>query len=205
MKEELEKREKEKETLTQEKEALHEKLREQRNRLKEENNRLETIQAEVAACTSAVEEGKNEIIEILNSRATTKGKAQRFDAMMEQLDIRKAAVSQRILRLKTEEESLASEKSKAQSRYDSVTHTIASMNEECVRLDGEVQKLQEKLKDQSRQMENGQAAYHRESSRLESLKNLTERYDGYGNSIRRVMEQKSREPGIHGVVAAFFK
>ena len=123
-----------KETLTQEKEALHEKLREQRNRLKEENNRLETIQAEVAACTSAVEEGKNEIIEILNSRATTKGKAQRFDAMMEQLDIRKAAVSQRILRLKTEEESLASEKSKAQSRYDSVTHTIASMNEECVRL-----------------------------------------------------------------------
>ena len=65
MKEELEKREKEKETLTQEKEALHEKLREQRNRLKEENNRLETIQAEVAACTSAVEEGKNEIIEIL--------------------------------------------------------------------------------------------------------------------------------------------
>ena len=201
LKEELEKREKEKETLTQEKEALHEKLREQRNRLKEENNRLETIQAEVAACTSAVEEGKNEIIEILNSRATTKGKAQRFDAMMEQLDIRKAAVSQRILRLKTEEESLASEKSKAQSRYDSVTHTIASMNEECVRLDGEVQKLQEKLKDQSRQMENGQAAYHRESSRLESLKNLTERYDGYGNSIRRVMEQKSREPGIHGVVA----
>ena len=82
-----------------------------------------------------------------------------------------------------------------------MTHTIASMNEECVRLDGEVQKLQEKLKNQSRQMENGQAAYHRESSRLESLKNLTERYDGYGNSIRRVMEQKSREPGIHGVVA----
>ena len=30
-------------------------------------------------------------------------------------------------------------------------------------------------------------------SRLESLKNITERYDGYGNSIRRVMEQK--EPG----------
>ena len=50
-------------------------------------------------------------------------------------------------------------------------------------------------------MENGCGTYHRESSRLESLKNLTERYDGYGNSIRRVMEQKSREPGIHGVVA----
>ena len=30
---------------------------------------------------------------------------------------------------------------------------------------------------------------------------MTERYEGYGNSIRRVMEQKSREPGILGVVA----
>ena len=39
------------------------------------------------------------------------------------------------------------------------------------------------------------------SSKLESLKNLAERYEGYGNSIRRVMEQKSRIPGIHGVVA----
>ena len=50
-------------------------------------------------------------------------------------------------------------------------------------------------------MEIGQTAYHREASRLESLRNITERYDGYGNSIRRVMEQKSREPGIRGVVA----
>ena len=33
------------------------------------------------------------------------------------------------------------------------------------------------------------------------MKNITERYDGYGNSIRRVMEQKDRVPGIKGVVA----
>ena len=30
---------------------------------------------------------------------------------------------------------------------------------------------------------------------------MAERYDGYGNSIRRVMEQKERVPGIEGVVA----
>ena len=53
-----------------------------------------------------MEEGKNEIIEILNSRANTKGKAQRFDTMLEQIDIQKAGVSQRLLRLKSEEEEL---------------------------------------------------------------------------------------------------
>ena len=45
------------------------------------------------ACTLEVENGKNEIIEILNSRANVKGKAQRFDAMMEQAEIRKAEIS----------------------------------------------------------------------------------------------------------------
>ena len=89
----------------------------------------------------------------------------------------------------------------AQKQYDAVTAVIHSTNEECVRLDGEVQKLQDELKKQNSQMEIGQTAYHREASRLESLKNITERYDGYGNSIRRVMEQKNREPGIKGVVA----
>ncbi len=38
-------------------------------------------------------------------------------------------------------------------------------------------------------------------TKLESLKNLAERYDGYGNSIRRVMEVRDRVRGIHGVVA----
>ena len=36
---------------------------------------------------------------------------------------------------------------------------------------------------------------------MESLQNLAERYDGYGNSIRRVMEVRDRIHGIHGVVA----
>ena len=40
---------------------------------------------------------------------------------------------------------------------------------------------------------------------LESLINLTERYEGYGNSIKRVMEQKTTKPGIVGVVADIIK
>ena len=45
----------------------------------------------------------------------------------------------------------------------------------------------------------------RASSRLESMKNISERYDGYGASIRKVMEQKVKIPGIIGVVADIIK
>ena len=190
-----------KEKLAEDKLELQSRLKEIRASLSKETEALENIVSNVEECTQAVEDGKNEIIEILNSRATTKGKVQRFDAMLEQLNIRKAEISQRILRLKSEEEVLEKERLNAQKQYDAVTAVIHSTNEECVRLDGEVQKLQDELKKQNSQMEIGQTAYHREASRLESLKNITERYDGYGNSIRRVMEQKNREPGIKGVVA----
>ena len=71
-----------------------------------------------------MENGKNEIIEILNSRANTKGKAQRFDAMMEQTEIRKAEISQRILRLKSEEEEQQTVLKKAQEQFDAITEII---------------------------------------------------------------------------------
>ena len=48
-----------------------------------------------------------------------------------------------------------------------------------------VEKIRRELVRQNQQAEQGQTAFHREASRLESLKNITERYDGYGNSIRR--------------------
>ena len=201
LKEELSKREEEKLSLTEQKEELRSSLKEISARLNKEEDTLENITANVADCTRAVEEGKNEIIEILNDRATTKGKAQRFDAMMEQLDIRKAEVNQKILRLKSEEEELEIEQHKIEAQYNGITEMINSMNQECSRLNKEVHEIQEKLQKQNAQLENGQTAYHREASRLESLRNITERYDGYGNSIRRVMEQKTTEPGIKGVVA----
>ena len=184
-----------------EKSQLHAALLEAKKRQKAEEDRLSNIQAQIEECSQAVENGKNEIIELLNTRATTKGKAQRFDTMMEQIDIRKAGISQRQLHLKTEEAQQQTELSKAKEKFQGITTLIQDMNAECQRLDNEVHKITDELKKQNSQMEIGQSAYHREASRLESLKNITERYDGYGNSIRRVMEQKDRVPGIKGVVA----
>ena len=47
--------------------------------------------------------------------------------------------------------------------------------------------------------------YHQEKSKLDALANLTERYDGYGGSVKRVMECKEEEKGIIGVVADIIK
>lgn len=199
--EELSKKEEAKKEQQEEGELLKEKTSEMKKKMKKKEEALSNIQENIRECSAAVEDGKNEIIEILNTRATTKGKAQRFDTMMEQIGIRKAELSQKILKLKSEEEEQSGAMKRASAKYEAITALIEEMNEECNRLNEEVFSIQEQLKNQNGQMEAGQAAYHREASRLDSLKNMAERYDGYGNSIRRVMEQKERVPGIEGVVA----
>ena len=61
-------------------------------------------------------------------------------------------------------------------------------------------KRQDILSLQKKQQEK-QKNYHIIDSKLETVKNMAERYEGYSQSIRRVMEQKKQEPGVLGVVA----
>lgn len=163
------------------------------------------LQEDTGILEGHIEEGKNQIIELLNQRASTKAKLQRYSTMIEQIQIRKAELSQKILKLKSEESEQEESLAAYQKDYAEVSARIDTLCEESTKYDTEVTTLQQILAKQNEQMETGQTAYHREESRLESLKNITERYDGYGNSIRRVMEQKSREKGIMGVVADIIK
>ncbi len=199
--EELEKRRESEEALTDEREEIRGNLLHTRKKMRSREEDLERVRENRESCAASVEDGKNEIIELLNRRATIRGEAQRFDTMMEQMEVRRSQISQRLLQLHSEETDLKKEKQEAKERYESVSSQISSLEEQTTALESQVESLSEEIKKESERAEAGQVAYHREESRLESLKNLTERYEGYGNAIRRVMEQKKRFPGIQGVVA----
>ena len=186
---------------TEQREELQEQMKEIQKCQNMLDDRLEYLRGEIETCTAAVEEGKNEIIEVLNRRANTKGKVQRFDTMMEQVEIQKAQLSQKALQLKSDENDHDKLMAQARADYQEITDQITAVQQQCGQLELQIKTIQETMKEQNRKIEIGQTAYHREASRLESLRNITERYDGYGNSIRRVMEQKKTTPGIHGVVA----
>ena len=65
--------------------------------------------------------------------------------------------------------------------------------------------LKVKKQNLSKKLENNQQAYTKSISNLEALKNITERYEGYGNSVKKVMELKDTKQGIVGVVADIIK
>ena len=197
----IQKRETELAEYREEKEKQEETLHVTGEKRKDTQEQLLAVQERIAACSRKIEAGKNEMIEILNRRASTKGKMQRYDAMLEQIGIRKAELNQRIIKLKSEENEQTDILREHHKKYQELNEQIDGVNERFGRTEKEVSSLRRQLDEQNKKMEGSQSSYHREASRLESLRNLAERYEGYGNSIRKVMEQKERQPGIHGVVA----
>ncbi len=163
--------------------------------------KYQEIQEEIARCTRRMEDGKSEIIELLNNKASTKARQQRYDTMKEQVNIRKAQLSKQLLEQKGEEEELQAALEECGQKYSQAKEAYRSLQEEEQRLGEKSQEWQRKRAEELKALDQDTARYHREQSRLESLVNIAERYDGYGNSIRRVMEKKEAEPGLLGVVA----
>ena len=191
--------------LQKEQEEVAEKLKDVSQQDEEAKERLIQIQTEIAGHTSAIEEMKQEIMNILGSRASTKAKIQHYDTTREQIAARKAVLARNILEISSEAEKQNDSLNQYEEELTAIRQEIEKFNRQTAENENEIAKLQKELNEKQEKLRIGQTAYHRESSRLESLKNITERYDGYGNSIRKVMSNKEREPGLIGVVADIIK
>ena len=148
-----------------------------------------------------IETAKGSIIMTLNEKASLTARQQRYETMLEQVQVRRSEVCQKLLKSKSDE-SVQEEQLKLEQ---------AQLAEIGVRLDqlqvsqeeGELaaKELDEEVRRLTRNLNETEQGYHTNYTKLDSLKNIAERYEGYGNSIRRVMEVKDRVRGIHGVVA----
>lgn len=175
----------------------------QEARAREERAResLEASDRAIASLEEQIEAAKGAIIQALNERASLTARQQRYETMLEQVNLRRSEVSQKLLKYKSDEsvqDELIGNEEKAleqlREEADQCRFRVQEAEEGLETAGQEIRRLNRKLNDMQQQ-------YHTASTKLESLKNLAERYDGYGNSIRRVMEVRDRIRGIHGVVA----
>ena len=166
---------------------------------------MNDLQTKIAELNSAIEEGKNTIIGELNQRAAIKSRMGRFDTMMEQVNIRKAELNSRLLRAKSDEAAREENIRKMGEEFEAVTEEIRLLTEKEASIELALGDAREELTRKDSKLRETQNAYHMEKSKLDTLSNLTERYEGYGGSVKKVMEQKEKNPGIIGVVADIVK
>ncbi len=167
--------------------------------------RLCHAQEQIRVCSGDMEKGKSEIIELLNNRGNIKSRVQKYDTMREQINIQKAGLVKRRLQRKSEEADYAKELARCEKELLQTGAASEGLQKEIEELTQREAEWGRKLSEERRLLEMSTAAFHKKQSRLESLQNIAERYEGYGGSVRRIMEKKDEISGIHGVVADLIK
>ena len=166
---------------------------------------LAKLQEAVKSCNDGIENGKAEQLRLLQQKADLQANLQKYKTLIEQANIRKAQLNQRLLQGKSEESGLDAELQEQENVLTAINEEISRLKQQEKEVLEKQSNWKQKLSEVTRSYEEDTTSYHKVSSRLESLKNIAERYDGYGNSIRKVMEQKDRETGLLGVVSDLIK
>ena len=201
----LQEKEAEKTKILENKAVFDQKVAEMEQERNAAKASLSQVQARIEELNNLIEVNKNKIIQTLNDRANIKSKIGSFDAMMEQLRIRKAELNSRLLRAKSDEAERDAEIKALQEEFKQINDEIIDTNNHLTQMDEEHVTFRERLMKKDEEIRTIQSKYQSLKSKLDTITNLTERYEGYGNSIQKVMEQKEKNKGIVGVVADIIK
>ena len=167
--------------------------------------KLDDIQSKIEDMNSEIEAKKNNIIQILGERANIKSRLERLDTIQEQIDIRKAELTSKIVSAKTDEEKQQDIISGLEEDFKTITSDIGILEEDQKKKEEDSSAKKAQLEKLDNDLRDAQVKYHQDKSTFEALSNITERYEGYGGSVKRVMEEKDKNKGLIGVVADIIK
>lgn len=207
--EELEKQsDEEKDTKTAEIEVLKKETVQKKQEISNGQKKLEELEESILtkrkeqeACEKKISGENDRLFSIMNTSSDTKEKLSRYAAMEEQLEIRNAEYNSRYISFNSELKEYNETAEELLKQQDAAKEAFEKQENLYQELEKREKHLQEKEQKYQDEMGNLNQEYLRTKSRYETLMNITERYDGYNQSIRRIMEQKNVNPGIIGVVA----
>ena len=194
-------KEAEKEVILQEKKQFDDKISEQQEILQKAKQALAEMQKQIDTYHDEIETGKATLLDTLNERGGMKAKASNLDTRLEQISIQKAELSSKLLKAKSDEAQQDEALLKLEEEFNRLTGQISENDRQIKEMEQKSGTFSERLSAKDRELRDAQTKYHNAKAKLESISNLTERYEGYDHSVRKVMEQKEKSKGIVGVVA----
>lgn len=184
-----------------ENEQLFARLGRLREQLGEQELELEVLRKRKEALTEETEGKRDRLFSMISNDSDTKEKMSRYQTMEEQLNIRNAEYNSRLIAFQSERKEHQEKVSVLTEEYTVVQKKEEELSVREEELNWQREELRKKERRLNQQLEQENHELLRARSRYETLRNISERYDGYQNSIRQVMEQKKTYPGILGVVA----
>ncbi len=192
---------KEAERLREEKKSIDEKVAAVVEETGADDSSLEEVRSELARLDETLERDKSELLQLLNERSQIKAEIERYDTMLEQTRSRAEELDRRLSSQKDSVQEIHEQAKKELSALEGIEKSLSEYSREKERIEGECEDCAAQLEKKNLRHHDLEVRYHEKKARLESLLNMAERYEGYGGSVKAVMEQKHKNKGICGVVA----
>lgn len=201
----IEEKKAERSSMARGKDSIDERMQALQAEKERARGELDAVQESQRQISDEVDRKRSELLETVNSRGTIKAKMAAMNTRREQYELRKSELTSKLVRASSDEAEYDRELERLRNVFEQVAGEAADLGDRQKELEQQIAERKGILSGADERLRAAQAEYHQEKSRLDALANLTERYEGFGGSVKRVMEQKEREPGLVGVVADLIK
>ena len=146
-----------------------------------------------------IEDSNNAMIAGISERAEINANNEKMSGLLEQLQVRKSEFAQKVLKAKSDVATVEAQFEEEKQKLASVEDKLLLIDDKLYALNSDKNDLEKAAEEKVAALDSIHAKYQNANAKLESLKNIAERYEGYNNPVKRVMEQGGS--GVHGVVA----
>ncbi|MCQ2530877.1 MAG: chromosome segregation protein SMC [Lachnospiraceae bacterium] len=174
------------------------KSNDQDSKVLEIQNRSEEVRLEI-------EKNKERLIELVNAKGQINARKERLEAMMEQMAKRREELTSDIEKYASDKKAQEEKVLKLEEEYQEASEKVSDLEEIIQEKNEDLKEADSEIADSNRQLGIAKQLKITNEAKLDSLRNITERYEGYGSSIKEVMKLKEKKSGIHGVVADIIK
>lgn len=186
----------------------------------EENKRLQELAAKNLArqenvllearneCEQAREESiraKDMLVHAVEEKGRINSRIEHLNTTLEQMELREDRLSKELEKYGEDRAFLENERKKLKAELESAEGSVFRISEEIKKNAAQAAEAEKNIAAAAREEEDNSRLLLSVSSRLDTIKNMTERYEGYGSAVREVMKLREKNKGILGVVADIIK
>ncbi|MBR3261937.1 MAG: chromosome segregation protein SMC, partial [Lachnospiraceae bacterium] len=201
----IKKAEEDKAALTKDKADNQEALTKALSAANDQDSKVLMVQNESEEIRQEIEKKKERLIELVNAKGTINARRERLETMMEQMIKRREELTQDLEKSESDRTAQEEKVKSLEKEFQEAKEQESSLTEDVKARENDLREADQDIARLNRELGDARTQYTANEARLDSLRNITERYEGYGSSIREVMKLKEKKTGIHGVVADIIK
>ncbi len=182
--------------LTILKSRLAEELTRTQQRLSELNEEESTLSQKITTLQGELQSRQEQLIELINSRNRLQSKIELLNNQKLNIEKQIFEAKEKISELQNRVDEIDREKEQVEIQKSSLEDALTNLNSELSNYEVQMKSIVQEIKSREDSLQKLREEFSRTESRLTSLRELRERYEGYAGGVRAVMN--ARNEGILG-------